>query len=112
MPRGGKREGAGRPPGAKNALPQGCVAAIKAANLRVPDKAPQAHRDLANRALERIADVMEDKVSSLTAFAVLTAARTLREEVCGPVPKKLEHSGPDGGPIVFDLGADLSRANE
>lgn len=103
MPRGGKRLGAGRPLGAKNALPQGCVAAIKAANLRVPEDAPEAHRALANRALERMAAVMEETVSPLGAFSVLSAARAIREEVCGPVPKRHELTGKDGAPMEFTV---------
>jgi len=90
VPRGGKREGAGRPKGAKDVLPRGAVAAIKAAGLRIPETASEAERELANRALERIADVMEETVAPFREFAVLTAARAIREEVCGPIPKKIE----------------------
>lgn len=89
--RGGKRPGAGRPLGAKNVLPQGAVLAIKAAGLRVPQTATPAERELADRALSRIADVMEERVHSFGAFSVLTAARGLREEICGKVADKHEH---------------------
>lgn len=91
--RGGKRPGAGRPRGSKNILPAGAVAAIKACGLRVPKDATPAERELADRALQRVADVMEEQVSSFQSFAVLTAARTIREEVCGPVVKKVDVSG-------------------
>jgi hypothetical protein len=90
---GGKRPGAGRPPGSKDVLPHGAVAAIKAAGLRVPKDATPAERELADRALVRIADVMEERVSSFGAFSVLTAARGLREEICGKVADKHEHGG-------------------
>lgn len=91
--RGGARPGAGRPAGAKNALPQGSVKAIKAANLRVPKDASPAEREAANHALERIVDVMDERVSSFQAFAVLQAARIVREDICGKVAEKHEHSG-------------------
>jgi len=99
MPRGGKRTGAGRPLGAKNVLPQGCVAAVRAAGLRVPATASDAERALADRALCRLADVLEGNVHPAMAFPVLQAGRLLREEICGPVPKKLEHGGPNGAPL-------------
>lgn len=98
--RGGLRSPAGgRPPGAKSALGYGEVKAIKAAGLRVPDKAPQEHRELADEALERICDVMRGKVSYLDAGGVLKSAVHLRSEICGPVAQKVEASGPDGGPL-------------
>lgn len=87
-PKGGPRPGAGRPKGADNALPLGAVAAIKAANLRVPDSATPAERELAALALIRTVDVMMERVSSFSMHGVLTAARSLREEVCGKVAEK------------------------
>jgi hypothetical protein len=48
---------------------------------------------LADRALQRIVDVMNENVSSFHAHSVLTAARGIREEVCGKITDKLEHSG-------------------
>lgn len=90
-PQGGARSGAGRKPGTKNALPKGAVKAIKAAGLRVPYGASAAQRDLADRAQQRIIDVMEGKVGRHSQ-PVLNAARVLREEICGPVKQKIEHS--------------------
>lgn len=74
--------------------------AIKAAGLRVPEDASPEARRLADRALERIVEVMDEQVSPFMANPVLTAARLVREEVCGAVPKKLEATGKDGGPIA------------
>ena len=34
---------------------------------------------------------MEEEVGSFAAFSVLTAARTLREEICGKVAEKHDH---------------------
>lgn len=99
---GGKRQGAGRKEGSKNALPAGTVKAIKAARLRVPDDASPEAGELAGRALERIIDVMEDRVG-FGGFAVLSAARAIREEVCGPVKQKVEHTGADGGPLTIKV---------
>jgi hypothetical protein len=95
---GGKRVGAGRPPGAGNALPQGAVAAIRALKHRVPDKTPEELADLAGEALETVAEVMRGRFRR-GGMERLQAARTVREEICGPVPKRHELSGPDGGAL-------------
>lgn len=73
-------------------LPQGAVKAIKVANMRVPESASPEERALADRALQRIIDVMEEDVVSFSAFSVLTAARGIREEICGKVADKHEHT--------------------
>lgn len=90
-PPGGKRAGAGRKPG-PNALGYGEVAAVKAAGLRVPESASEAERALADRCQERLIDVMEGKVFHKLAPSVLGAARHLREEICGPMKQRVEHS--------------------
>lgn len=94
-PKGGKRPGAGRPQGSKNTLPLGAVKAIKVAGLRVPESATPQERQLADRALERIVDVMEERVFAFggQAHAVLTAARGIREEICGKVADKHQLDG-------------------
>lgn len=94
-PNGGKRDGAGRKAGTKNALALGEVAATKAAGLRVPESATPAQRALADRALQRIAAVMEERVGGFASTAVLKAATHIREEICGAVKQKIEHSGFD-----------------
>jgi uncharacterized protein YgbK (DUF1537 family) len=93
---GGKRDGAGRKPGTKNTLALGEVAAVKAAGLRVPESATEAQRALADRALQRIAAVMEEKVGAFASTAVLKASTHIREEICGAIKQKVEHSGLDG----------------
>lgn len=106
-PPGGARPGAGRPKGSSNALPYGAVQALKAVSLRVPEGASPAAKALADRALHRVVDVLEERVDFKLAAPVLKAATIIREEVCGPLPTKLEHSGPDGQAlsINIDLGA-------
>lgn len=96
---GGKRPGAGRPLGSKNVLGLGEVKALKAAGLRVPKDAPEGHRELADEALQRIVDVMRGDVSYLEAGGVLKASTHIRAEICGELTKKVEASGPDGGPL-------------
>lgn len=91
-PAGGKRTGAGRPKDSKNVLGQGETKAIKAAGLRVPESANKAERALADRAQQRIIDVMEEQVGGFSATPVLKAAIHLREEICGAVKQKMEHS--------------------
>lgn len=89
---GGHRLGAGRPKGAKNALPQGAVAALRALKHRVPEGTPEELADLAGEALETVADVMRGRFRR-GGTERLNAARAVREEVCGPVKQKLEHTG-------------------
>jgi hypothetical protein len=97
MPRGGKRPGAGRPKGSAARVISN--EAIKAARTidprgyRVPDDAPPAMRELADRALQRISDVMEEGIGAPIAPSVIKAAQQIREEVCGPVEKRVRISG-------------------
>lgn len=100
MPRGGKRPGAGRPAGANDVLPRGAVALIKALRHRVPKEVDQEVADIADEALGTLVSVMRGEIRD-NARDRMGAATALREEICGPVPKKLEHSGTDGAPISF-----------
>lgn len=102
MPRGGLRPGAGRPIGAKNTLPQATVAAIKALKHRVPDGTAEPLAELAGDALIAVANVMRNGARP-GAFAQLQAAAALREEICGPVPKRSEITGANGGPLEFTV---------
>ena len=98
--RGGKRPGAGRPPGSTNSLPLGAVQAVKAAGLRVPEAATPEQRELADEALGTVVEVMRGQVHYMDAPARLKAATVIRQEICGPVPTKLEHTGADGEPLT------------
>lgn len=102
---GGKRAGSGRPKGSNNALPQGAVTAIKALKHRVPEGTAEPLADLAGEALVTVANVMRDGARP-GAFAQLQAAAAIREEICGPMPKRTEISGPKGEAlsITIDLG--------
>lgn len=93
--RGGRRPGAGRPPGTRNALEYGEAKAVNACKLRLPKDATPEAEYLAQRSLQRIVDVMEGGVSHLESGAVLKAATRLREEVCGPLTQKFEHAVTD-----------------
>jgi len=73
----------------KNDLPLGTVKLLKQLRYRVPESAPPEIAAVADRAFERLVNVMEGKVSFRQAPSVLKAASLLREEVCGPVPKEL-----------------------
>ena len=98
--RGGKRPGAGRPPGVVEVLGRGEVKAIRAARLRVPEGIHPAAEEMAQRALERIVDVMEERVHHTQAGGVLKAATRLREEACGPLLQKVALTDPTGeGPL-------------
>jgi hypothetical protein len=69
--------------------------------LRVPKGASPEVVALADFTQQRILDVMTERVNTFAAFGVLTAARTMREELCGPIPKRIE--GADGGAIVIEV---------
>lgn len=93
-PPGGKRPGAGRPSGVSEPLLRGTAPAVRAVTkLRVPEGASEEHVALADWAQQRIIDVVAGKVLPSLATSTLNGARALREEVCGPVEQKLQHSG-------------------
>lgn len=63
------------------------------ARFRVPAGTPEAVADLADRALLRAVDVMEERVDPRAAKGVLQAAFGIREDVCGPVPRDINLKG-------------------
>lgn len=92
-PRGGQREGAGRPAGVKNVLPIGSVAAVKSLRLRVPESTPEPLAEVADEAFNAIVGVMRSEAFDPgMASARLRAAAMVREEICGPVKQRVEHS--------------------
>lgn len=92
-PRGGAREGAGRKEGSRNALALGEVRALKSLRVRVPENAPPELADVADEAFSAIVGVMRAEVFDPgMAQARLRAAAMVREEVCGPIKQKVEHS--------------------
>lgn len=103
MPRGGARKGAGRPKGSRDVLPRGVVSILR---LRVPPDATPEAAALADEALTAVADVMRKDWVTKGSAAKLAAAQHIREEVCGPVPKRTEISGPQGAPLTITI--DLS----
>jgi hypothetical protein len=61
--------------------------------IRSPKDLPPEHQALADRALQRIVDVMEEEVHSKRAKGVLSAAIEIREEICGPKTQKISIEG-------------------
>ena len=61
--------------------------------VRHPPNMPPEHQRLADRAFQRLVDVMEEEVHSKRAKGVLTAAVEIREELCGPKTQRIELSG-------------------
>jgi len=61
--------------------------------VRHPPNLPPEHQRLADRAFQRLVDVMEEEVHSKRAKGVLSAAIEIREELCGPKTQKIELSG-------------------
>lgn len=100
MPRGGARPGAGRPKGSRDALPRGVVSILR---LRVPPDATPEAAALADEALNAVADVMRNDWKVQGAAQKLAAAQHVREEICGPVPKRSEITGANGGPLEFTV---------
>lgn len=74
-------------------LPYGSKAALKTLNYRVPEGTPPDLCHVANEALVRLCDVMDQGVRSEDAGHVLKAAQVIRHEVCGPLTQKIEHTG-------------------
>ena len=60
---------------------------------RVPDNTDPQLAKIADRALERQLDVMEERVPPGLARAVLAASVELRDEICGPKPKAVNVKG-------------------
>lgn len=83
-------------PSKKSALSSLETRAIRVAaprGVRQPkDLSPEAAA-LADRALQRIVDVMEEQVHSKRAKGVLSAAIEIREEICGPKTQKIAIEG-------------------
>ena len=101
---GGARPGAGRPEGTANALPLGYVQALKGLRHRVPEGTPEPLADVAGVALDRLVDVMMERVEDpQLAAQVLKASTLIRAEVCGPPAQRLEHTGADGASLVVEV---------
>jgi hypothetical protein len=92
-------------------LPQGSIAAVRAAGWRVPEGAPDEVRALADRALERIAAVMDGVVPDHKVQSTLKASIAIREEVCGPPVKKLEVEGKMGLMALLTAAEGLGAAS-
>ena len=101
-PKGGKRQGAGRPAGSISPLALGERKAILAMRLRVPKDAAPEVAELADEAFETMVSLMRGSQHRYQGFQ-LAAARAIREEICGPVPTKLEHGGPNGEPLTIEI---------
>lgn len=54
----------------------------------MPEGTSEEAADLADTALQRVIDVMNEKVGSFQAGHVLKAATRIREEVCGPIEQR------------------------
>lgn len=87
--RGGKRIGAGRPKGMRNAATIQQVMTI--------GEMARLHTDAAMNALVQIA------VSGESDAARVSAATAILDRGYGKATQQVEHSGPGGNPIAFDL---------
>jgi hypothetical protein len=56
----------------------------------VPDALHPALGEVADYAFKRIIDVLDERVDPMHASNVLKAAGMIRDEVCGPIVKKIE----------------------
>jgi hypothetical protein len=80
-------------PGAVGSSPAVPPSVTKLARFRVPEDVDPSIGALADRALQRIEDVLEGRVEANMAGHVLRAAGMAREEVCGQVPKDINVKG-------------------
>lgn len=98
MARGGKREGAGRPRGQRNAATKDQIASIS--------ELAKQHSDQAMAALVEIATN-----SQASEGARVSAANSILDRAWGKPVQSLEHTGKDGGPVevrsLADFYADL-----
>lgn len=102
----GGRAGPGRPPGSgKGGLPADEVHALKSLRYRVPVDAPDLLADVAGEATHVILEVMRGAVEAYP-HARLRAAARIRDEVCGPIVKKVEVTG------QVDLAMEILKGRE
>lgn len=101
--------GKGRKKGSRNSLPQGAVGAIKGLHYRVPEGTAEPLAAVADEAFDRIVQVMREKVSPFASYAVLNAAKRVRDEVCGPLTQKVE-LGDETAELVRGLMEGRARA--
>lgn len=64
--------------------------AVQGTRYRVPDGTHPVLADLADHSLMRVVDVLNEKVDPEHAKTVLQAATILRDEICGPVVRRVE----------------------
>lgn len=81
--------GKGRVVGSTLPLPLGSVASIKGLRYRVPDGTPEPLGAVADEAFQAVVDVMRGKHYH-GSMAILGAAKTVREEVCGAITQRHE----------------------
>jgi hypothetical protein len=100
--------GPGRPAGSTNALPLGAVGAIKSLRRTPPEGAPQEDLDLAEETFATVVKVMRGDTLVGLALPRLKAATLIRDEVCGPMVRRVEIADPHG--IVPRIQAGRERA--
>jgi len=73
-------------------IPRGSAEALKTlkGGHRIPEDVGGKAREAAERAFDRMIEVMEEKVDCRAAPHVLKAATAIREEVCGPIVRKIQ----------------------
>lgn len=74
-------------------VPKGTYQALRhlrPTGIRIPPNTPSDHAAIADMAMSRMIDVMTEGVHPSVAPSVLKAACVVREEICGPIVKKLE----------------------
>jgi len=74
-------------------LEQRAIRVVAPRGIRHPKDIPPEYAHLADRAFQRIVDVMEEEVHSKRAKGVLSAAIEIREEICGPKVQRIELNG-------------------
>jgi hypothetical protein len=81
------------PPFRNRGLTAADYEAIRAAKVRIPEKATPVEVTLAQRSLERMVEIMEGRVPFRKANAALKATVALREEICGPIQRTVNVQG-------------------
>lgn len=81
-------------PGGK---PKGTISIVHLLLRKLKDKTPDGRKN---------ADAVAEQLISLALSGDLDAIKVILDRVDGKVAERLEHSGPDGGDIVFTLQID------
>ena len=96
----------------KDPLPKGAVGAIRTLHWRVPLDAPPEVAKVADEAFDVVVDVMRGTAGRFGVSDRLSAARVVRDEVCGPIARTINVNANVTHELGDKLDAAMRRVNE